>query len=77
MARRSGCTLLYDDEERMAAKVLGARKADWAERWVRSGLELSTPPAFFEVLQVDMTEARAAELEKSLQALVGPGDNNN
>jgi pyruvate/2-oxoglutarate dehydrogenase complex dihydrolipoamide acyltransferase (E2) component len=59
LARRSGCTLLYDDEERMAAKVLGARKADWAERWVRSGLELSTPPAFFEVLQVDMTEARA------------------
>lgn len=35
------------------------RKLDWSERWVRSGLELSTPPAFFESLQVDMTQARA------------------
>lgn len=35
-----------------------SRKLDWAERWVRSGLELSRPPAFFETLQVDMTEAR-------------------
>ena len=35
-----------------------SRKFDWAERWVRNGLELSQPPAFFESLQVDMTEAR-------------------
>ena len=35
-----------------------SRKLDWAERWVRNGLELSQPPAFFESLQVDMTEAR-------------------
>src|ERR1700685_440139 len=37
----------------------GSRKLDWAERWVRDGLELSRPPAFFEALQVDMTHARA------------------
>ncbi|HTU46323.1 MAG TPA: 2-oxo acid dehydrogenase subunit E2 [Bryobacteraceae bacterium] len=37
----------------------GSRKLDWAERWVRDGLELSKPPAFFESLQVDMTEACA------------------
>ncbi len=37
----------------------GSRKLDWAERWIRDGLELSTPPAFFESLQVDMTEACA------------------
>jgi pyruvate/2-oxoglutarate dehydrogenase complex dihydrolipoamide acyltransferase (E2) component len=36
-----------------------SRKLDWAERWVRDGLELSTPPAFFECLQVDMTNAQA------------------
>ncbi len=36
-----------------------SRRLDWAERWVRDGLELSTPPAFFESVQVDMTEARA------------------
>ncbi len=36
-----------------------SRKIDWAERWVRSGLELSTPPAFFECVQVDMTNSRA------------------
>ena len=34
-----------------------SRKLDWAERWIRDGLELSKPPAFFETLQVDMTEA--------------------
>jgi pyruvate/2-oxoglutarate dehydrogenase complex dihydrolipoamide acyltransferase (E2) component len=37
----------------------GSRRLDWAERWVRDGLELSRPPAFFETLQVDMTEARS------------------
>jgi pyruvate dehydrogenase E2 component (dihydrolipoamide acetyltransferase) len=36
-----------------------SRKLDWAERWIRDGLELSKPPAFFESLQVDMTEASA------------------
>ncbi|HEX3681442.1 MAG TPA: 2-oxo acid dehydrogenase subunit E2 [Bryobacteraceae bacterium] len=36
-----------------------SRKLDWAERWIRDGLELSKPPAFFETLQVDMTEASA------------------
>lgn len=36
-----------------------SRKLDWAERWVRDGLELSKPPAFFESLQVDMMEACA------------------
>ena len=36
-----------------------SRKLDWAERWIRDGLELSRPPAFFESLQVDMTEACA------------------
>jgi|SRR5579875_856581 len=35
-----------------------SRKLDWAERWLRSGLELSTPPAFFLCQQVDMTQAR-------------------
>src|ERR1700728_607245 len=34
-----------------------SRKLDWAERWIRDGLELSKPPAFFETLQVDMTQA--------------------
>jgi pyruvate dehydrogenase E2 component (dihydrolipoamide acetyltransferase) len=38
---------------------IGSRKLDWAERWIRDGLQLSTPPAFFESLQVDMTEASA------------------
>lgn len=37
----------------------GSRALDWAERWVRDGIELSRPPAFFESVQVDMTEARA------------------
>jgi pyruvate dehydrogenase E2 component (dihydrolipoyllysine-residue acetyltransferase) len=36
-----------------------SRKLDWAQRWVRNGLELSQPPAFFESLQVDMTNSRA------------------
>jgi pyruvate/2-oxoglutarate dehydrogenase complex dihydrolipoamide acyltransferase (E2) component len=36
-----------------------SRKLDWAERWVRDGMDLSTPPAFFESLQVDMTNSRA------------------
>jgi pyruvate/2-oxoglutarate dehydrogenase complex dihydrolipoamide acyltransferase (E2) component len=40
-------------------ETTGSRKLDWAERWVRDGLELSTPPAFFESLQVDMTQARS------------------
>jgi pyruvate/2-oxoglutarate dehydrogenase complex dihydrolipoamide acyltransferase (E2) component len=43
----------------MAAERTPSRKLDWAEKWVRDGLELSTPPAFFESLQVDMTESRA------------------
>lgn len=43
----------------MGAKGSGSRRLDWAERWVRSGLELSRPPAFCETLQVDMTESRA------------------
>lgn len=42
----------------MAAERTPWRKLDWAEKWVRDGLELSTPPAFFESLQVDMTESR-------------------
>lgn len=37
----------------------GSRSLDWAEKWVRDGIELSTPPAFFESLQVDMTAAQA------------------
>jgi len=35
------------------------RKLDWAERWVRDGMALSMQPAFFESLQVDMTNSRA------------------
>ncbi len=38
---------------------ISSRKLNWAERWVRDGLELAKPPAFFETLQVDMTNARA------------------
>jgi pyruvate/2-oxoglutarate dehydrogenase complex dihydrolipoamide acyltransferase (E2) component len=45
--------------EPMAAESTPSRKLDWAEKWVRDGLELSTPPAFFESLQVDMTASRA------------------
>ncbi|MBV9760774.1 MAG: 2-oxo acid dehydrogenase subunit E2 [Acidobacteriaceae bacterium] len=41
------------------AKGEESRRLDWAERWVRSGLELSRPPAFFETLQADMSESRA------------------
>lgn len=43
----------------MAAEPTPSRRLDWAEKWVRDGLELSTPPAFFESVEVDMTQSRA------------------
>ena len=45
--------------ERMPAQRIPSRKLDWAEKWVRDGLELSTPPAFFESVLVEMTQCRA------------------
>jgi pyruvate dehydrogenase E2 component (dihydrolipoamide acetyltransferase) len=41
-----------------ARYTTGSRTLDWAEKWVRDGIELSQPPAFFESLQVDMTGVR-------------------
>lgn len=43
-----------------------SRKLDYAERWLRDGLEVSRPTAFFQVLDVDMTQAqRLIRLAKS------------
>jgi pyruvate/2-oxoglutarate dehydrogenase complex dihydrolipoamide acyltransferase (E2) component len=36
-----------------------SRTLDYAERWLRNGLEVNRPPAFFQVLDVDMSSSRA------------------
>jgi pyruvate/2-oxoglutarate dehydrogenase complex dihydrolipoamide acyltransferase (E2) component len=49
----------HNGHQTPCAARTSSRKLDWAERWVRDGLDLSRPPAFFESVEVDMTNARA------------------
>lgn len=52
----------------MARERSDSRPLDWAERWIRDGLDLSRPPAFFVTVEADMT--RACEW---LNQMRGPG----
>lgn len=36
-----------------------SRTLDYAERWLRDGLEVNRPPAFFEIIDVDMSRSQA------------------
>ena len=49
--------------------MMNSRKVDYAERWLRDGLEITRPPAFFESMDVDMTRPQKLIREAAARGL--------
>ena len=43
----------------MSTSPVNSRKLDHADRWLRDGLALCRPPAYFQTLDVDMSRMQA------------------